>query len=635
LKIEADFPKESVSTMRENAAKKARRTVIGRTLGGRATFKTLLDCLKLHLPAPPVSTTLFTRGYFEILFENEEGAKATRRLIAVEWNDLRLSFSRYIPNFDASSQGAEAQLTLAIKVQFFDVHEQFRNTKALTIMANKIGEVLEIEPAESYIKRPAGSLITIELKDISKLPGYIRIPSMAEGIGTDDMIKQRILYSGLSNQCRKCKRFGHHARSCTTNRNKPWEGAPSSVGPPSTSAPVRRQSDGGAPYPKQDQGSRLPRSQKGESTQAHNRMNLVHSEARNQLEHPTESNIDNRSDKPPRANSQPKSSSNAEALGSSKADYVMTEQASFLELKPISIDQELSKQLEIIRESKAKPNFGFQNAGSPLSTQLVISTNPFAALEVDNPEAEEGKENLGELKESWSFQGRKKHTPRITSLRQALPQTPTPSLGHDVTPGGRRKRMHLDVHYSYFTSLGISSPPGQEHARARIWPILSREKNAQIELLIFAKNNALPGLQLSIRITGSLEEEWTHASALEDITQSIESEFEDKILRFSLNLKDCFSLEWSWQEDKNRGGWACTILAHISIGSSAISVQNKKHLHWRTSNSLTNMNNDRVCEPGSQPPLEVWPRQHRMSSAHERICQPNGISPSYQKEKVH
>jgi hypothetical protein len=165
LKIKADFPKELVFTMRENAAKKARRTVIGRTLGGRATFKTLLDCLKLHLPTPPVSTTLLTRGYFEILFENEEGAKATRRLTAVEWNDLRLSFSRYIPNFDASSQGAEAQLTHAIKVQFPDLHEQFRNTKALTI--------IEIEPAEPYIKRPAGPLITIELKDISKLSGYI------------------------------------------------------------------------------------------------------------------------------------------------------------------------------------------------------------------------------------------------------------------------------------------------------------------------------------------------------------------------------------------------------------------------------------------------------------------------------
>jgi hypothetical protein len=88
-------------------------------------------------------------------------------------------------------------------------------------MASKIGEVLEIEPVESYIKRPVRPLITIELKDISKLPGYIRIPLMAAGAETDDMIAQRIMYSSLPNQCRKCRRFGHHARTCTTSRNKP------------------------------------------------------------------------------------------------------------------------------------------------------------------------------------------------------------------------------------------------------------------------------------------------------------------------------------------------------------------------------------------------------------------------------
>ncbi len=147
LEIEADFPKELVLTMQENTAKKARQTVIDRTFGGRATFKTLLDSLKLHLPAPLVSTTLLTRGYFEILFEDKEGAKATSRLIVVEWSDLRLSFSRYIPNFDASSQGAKAQFTHVIKVQFLNLHEQFHNTRALTIMASKIGEVLEIELA--------------------------------------------------------------------------------------------------------------------------------------------------------------------------------------------------------------------------------------------------------------------------------------------------------------------------------------------------------------------------------------------------------------------------------------------------------------------------------------------------------
>jgi len=93
LEIEADFPKELVLTMQENTAMKPRRTVIGRTLGGRATFKTLFDCLKLHLPAPLVSIALLTRGYFEILFEDEVGSKATRRLTAMDWSGFCLSFS--------------------------------------------------------------------------------------------------------------------------------------------------------------------------------------------------------------------------------------------------------------------------------------------------------------------------------------------------------------------------------------------------------------------------------------------------------------------------------------------------------------------------------------------------------------
>jgi hypothetical protein len=36
----------------------------------------------------------------------------------------------------------------------------------------------------------------------------------------------------------------------------------------------------------------------------------------------------------------------------------------------------------------------------------------------------------------------------------------------------------------------------------------------------------------------------------------------------------------------------CTILAHIRTGSSALSVQNKRHLHWKEIGSISTMNND-------------------------------------------
>jgi hypothetical protein len=41
------------------------------------------------------------------------------------------------------------------------------------------------------------------------------------------------------------------------------------------------------------------------------------------------------------------------------------------------------------------------------------------------------------------------------------------------------------------------------------------------------------------------QEEWTPASALEDLTKSVESELEEKILRFNLSLKGRLTLEWS------------------------------------------------------------------------------------------
>lgn len=99
-------------------------------------------------------------------------------------------------------------------------------------MASKLGEALEIEAADSYIKRPVGPMITIELRDITKLAGYIIIPSMVEGAEMNDTVAQRILYSGLSNQCRRCRRFGHHARVCNVIKIKPWEGAAHPTPPP-------------------------------------------------------------------------------------------------------------------------------------------------------------------------------------------------------------------------------------------------------------------------------------------------------------------------------------------------------------------------------------------------------------------
>jgi len=209
LELKVKFLSEMVIEMQEGATHKAQRMVFKRTLGGRLTIKVLNKCLKLHLPSSFISATLLTRGFFEAFFFDEEGAKSTRRITIVEWCNMNLLFFMYVSNFDANAQGAEALLTHMVKVQFPDLHEQFKNVKAFTIMANMVGDVMEIKPKALYMKRHVGPMITVEIRDISKLARHIHIPSMVEGATLKDTTLQKILYSSLPNHCRKCCRFGH------------------------------------------------------------------------------------------------------------------------------------------------------------------------------------------------------------------------------------------------------------------------------------------------------------------------------------------------------------------------------------------------------------------------------------------
>ncbi len=118
------------------------------------------------------------------------------------------------------------------KVPFPDLHAQFRTPRALTIMASNIGEILDIESPDSYIKRPTGPMITVGVRDISKLAGIIKIPSMAEGARPRNTTAQRILYSGLPNQCKRCQKFGHLAKSCPFNKLPTQEGGIPAKTPP-------------------------------------------------------------------------------------------------------------------------------------------------------------------------------------------------------------------------------------------------------------------------------------------------------------------------------------------------------------------------------------------------------------------
>ncbi|CAK9858309.1 unnamed protein product [Sphagnum jensenii] len=175
------------------------------------------------------------------------------------------------------------------------------------------------------------------------------------------------------------------------------------------------------------------------------------------------------------------------------------------------------------------PNAKF-HCGIPRLTGAQTQTseanaNPFASLGERNREAEPHERLHVEAMEGWSFQGKRRHTPKLASPKQDTTQLPFHTPQWEATPGGNRGLMHLEVHPSFFTSLGISASPNNEPFRTRIWPVLVREKNSQKETLVHSKNQALPHLPLSIKIMGlaeATEEKWSPSSAWADLIQRIE-----------------------------------------------------------------------------------------------------------------
>jgi hypothetical protein len=105
---------------------------------------------------------------------------------------------------------------------------------------------------------------------------------------------------------------------------------------------------------------------------------------------------------------------------------------------------------------------------------------------------------------------------------------------------------------------------------------------------------------------------------LVDIIQCLETELEEKVLRYKLALKDRLHFKWSWQEKLSRGGMECIILAHINTGTSVLSIQNKKHLHWKALEDIPGMNKQsQVLNLGAQLIVEDRSREHGPSNSQE------------------
>jgi hypothetical protein len=140
------------------------------------------------------------------------------------------------------------------------------------------------------------------------------------------------------------------------------------------------------------------------------------------------------------------------------------------------------------------------------------NSNPFASPGEGRREVGGISRSPEDASECWIFKAKKgnaRATPRLVD-----PQAPSHTPQREVTPGGKRGPLHSDVHQSFLSSLGITIPPGREPDR--LWPVITRYKNAQKETLMRSKEHTPLSLPLNIRLKGpaeELEEEWSTDTA--------------------------------------------------------------------------------------------------------------------------
>jgi hypothetical protein len=95
----------------------------------------------------------------------------------------------------------------------------------------------------------------------------------------------------------------------------------------------------------------------------------------------------------------------------------------------------------------------------------------------------------------------KKNKVRIDTICPKGNQSPHLTTRTSIAPRGKRAQTYSKLHQSFFTSLGIFLPANVDFCRAWVWPILTREKGPQKEVLIHFKNQTFPNLPIGIRIT--------------------------------------------------------------------------------------------------------------------------------------
>lgn len=132
-------------------------------------------------------------------------------------------FSSWRPHFDASASQGTEKLDHPVWMQVVNLCQVLRDDTFLHTIGEQIGQVISIDNSEAYRAKLFGPRIRLLVRDLDTLPHTVILPRL-DGEGT---IEYALEFSGLPNQCGRCRSREHQVRYCPrkefAGRHKPTQ----------------------------------------------------------------------------------------------------------------------------------------------------------------------------------------------------------------------------------------------------------------------------------------------------------------------------------------------------------------------------------------------------------------------------
>ena len=209
-KVVVTVPEALLTSLRTTCAEKDKVSLLGRIQGKHPGLKALTAWARDTLHPTLTLLSLKANNLFEISFSDPEGRVHALTQTELTCETATISFSSWRLHYAVNNNQDNEQLDFPVWLQIVDLSQILRNDTFLRTIGAHIGQVIAIDNSEAYRAKLFGPRIRILVSDINNLPQSVVLPRI-DGEGE---VEYQLEYSGLPNQCGRCRALDHHVRHC-------------------------------------------------------------------------------------------------------------------------------------------------------------------------------------------------------------------------------------------------------------------------------------------------------------------------------------------------------------------------------------------------------------------------------------